>query len=76
MYIFCKCKHSFKLKIPMKKTRILYWSQEPPELFNKNNVFLEISENSQAVSFLVKLHVEACNVIKKETLTQVFSYEF
>ena len=60
----------------MKKTRILYWSQEPPELFKKNNVFLEILQNSQAVSFLVKLHVEACNVIKKETLTQVFFYEF
>ena len=43
-------------------------------------MFLEISRNSQEntcarVSFLIKLP-EACNFIKKETLTQVFSYEF
>ena len=36
MYIFCKCKYSFKL-IPMKKTRVLYWSQkQPPELLYGN----------------------------------------
>ena len=28
------------------------------------------------VSFLIKLQVEACNFIKKETLAQVFSCEF
>ena len=42
-------------------------------------VFLRISQNSQEntctrVSFLIKL--QACNFIKKETLTQVFSCEF
>ena len=42
-------------------------------------LFLEISKNSQEntcarVSFLIKL--QACNFIKKETLAQVFSYEF
>ena len=41
-------------------------------------VLLEISQNSQEkpvrVSFLIKL--QACNFIKKETLTQVFSCEF
>ena len=42
-------------------------------------VFLEISQNSQEntcarISFLIKL--QACNFIKKETLTQVFSCEF
>ena len=42
-------------------------------------VFLEISQNSHEntcarVSFLIKL--QACNVIKKETLAQVFSCEF
>ena len=44
-------------------------------------MFLEISQNSQEstcarVSFLIKLQVEACNLIKKETLAQVFSCEF
>ena len=44
-------------------------------------VFLEISQNSQEntrarVSFLIRLHEEACNFIKKETLAQVFSCEF
>ena len=42
-------------------------------------VFLEISQNSQEktcarVSFLIKL--QACNLIKKATLAQVFSCEF
>ena len=42
-------------------------------------VFSEISQNSQEntgarVPFLTKL--QACNFIKKETLVQVFSYEF
>ena len=44
-------------------------------------LFSEISQNSQKnicarVSFLIKLRAEACNVIKKETLAQVFFYEF
>ena len=55
-------------------------------------VFLEVSQNSQEntcasvssliklqgarVSFLIKLQAKACNFIKKETLTQVFSCEF
>ena len=44
-------------------------------------VFLEISQNSQEntcarVSFLIKLQALACNFIKKEILTQVFSGEF
>ena len=44
-------------------------------------MFLKISQNSQGntcakVSFLMKLQVEAYSFIKKETLTQVFSYEF
>ena len=43
-------------------------------------MFLEISQNSQEnigarVSSLIKLQAEACNFIKKETLTQVFSCE-
>ena len=41
-------------------------------------VVLEILQNSQEntcarVSFLIKLQTSACNVIKKETLAQVFS---
>ena len=44
-------------------------------------MFLEISQNSQEntcarVSFLIKLQVEVCNFIKKETLEQVFPSEF
>ena len=46
-------------------------------------VFLEISQNSQentstSVSLLIKMQVpaSACNFIKKETLAQVFSFEF
>ena len=44
-------------------------------------MFLEISQNSQeetcaTISFLIKLQVEACNYIKKETLAKVFSRKF
>ena len=44
-------------------------------------VFLKISQNSQEntcvnVPFSLKLEAQACNFIKKETLAQVFSYEF
>ena len=44
-------------------------------------VFLEISQSSQEnncarVSFLIKLQGSTCNLIKKETLAQVFSSEF
>ena len=44
-------------------------------------LFLKISQNLQEntyakVSFLIKLQAWACNFIKKETLAQVFSYEF
>ena len=44
-------------------------------------LFLEISQNSQKntcarVLFLIKSQTEACNFIKKETLTKVFSCEF
>ena len=44
-------------------------------------VFLEISQNSQEntcprVSFLIKLQVEACNVIKKDTLDRCFPVNF
>ena len=51
-----------------------------PDVFCKK-VFLEISQNSQKntcarVSFLIKLQAQPCNVIKKETLAQVFSCEF
>ena len=44
-------------------------------------MFLKISENSQEntcakVSFSVKSQAQACNFIKKEAVTQVFSREF
>ena len=49
------------------------------EVFCKT-VFFKISQNSLEntcvrVSFLIKLQVQACNLIKKEALAQVFSYE-
>ena len=49
--------------------------------FSVKKMFLEISQNSlentsARVSFLIKLQAWACNVIKKETLAQVFSCEF
>ena len=44
-------------------------------------MFLKILQNPQkntcaGVSILINLQAEACNFIKKETLTQVFSCEF
>ena len=44
-------------------------------------MILEISQNSQGntcarISFLNKVVALSCNFIKKETLPQVFSYEF
>ena len=47
----------------------------------QEKVFLEISQNLQEntrvwVSLLIKLQASACNFIKKETLAQVFSYDF
>ena len=55
--------------------------KQPPEVFCKKKVFLEISQNSQEKtsardSFLIKLQDEACNFIKKESLAYVFSCEF
>ena len=51
-----------------------------PEVFCLK-VFIEVWQNSlknasAGVSFLIKLQALACNFIKKETLVQVFSYEF
>ena len=45
------------------------------------NMFLEISQNSKEnscarVSFLIKLQPKGCNLIKTETLAQMFSCEF
>ena len=49
--------------------------KQPPEVFCK--VLQNSQENTCArVSFLIKLQVSACNFMKKETLAQVFSYEF
>ena len=47
----------------------------------EEKVFLEILQNSQEnicawVSFLIKLQAEACNFIKKDTLTQEFPCKF
>ena len=53
-----------------------------PEIRSKlRTVFWEISQNSKENTcpwdyFLINLQVEACNFLKKETLSQVFSCEF
>ena len=51
------------------------------QMCSVKKVFLEISQNSQGstcarVSLLINLQATACNVFKKETLAQVFFYEF
>ena len=53
----------------------------PWSIYIQKQVFLEVSQNSKENtcargSFLIKLQVWACNFIKKETLSQVFSNEF
>ena len=63
------------------KFKILLSSEAVARICFVKKVFLEISQNWQEntcvrVSFLIKLQTEACNFIKKETLTQVFSCEF
>ena len=49
--------------------------------YSFKKVLLKLSLNSQentcaAAFFLIKLQPDASNLIKKETLTQVFSFEF
>ena len=63
------------------KFKILLSSEAVARRCFVKKVFLEISQNSQEntcvrVSFLIKLQTEACNFIKKETLTQVISCKF
>ena len=55
---------------------ISHWNRS-----SRPEVFLKIPQNSQEntcgrVSFLIKLQVQVCNFIKKETLVLVFSCEF
>ena len=57
---------------------ILINAEAVTQMSSVKKVFLEISQNSQEntcakVSFL---RPQGCNFFKKETLTQVFSYEF
>ena len=71
-------------KLDLVKTlslRLRYYQKQPPEVFCKKKVFLEISQNSQKnicarASFLVKLQASACNFVKKEALAHVFFCEF
>ena len=58
-------------------TSIITFRKQPPDVFCEKKVFLKISQNSQEntctrTSFLI----QACNIIKKEALAQVFSSEF
>ena len=52
-------------------TNVKCVQKQPPEVLCKK-VFLEISQNSQENTSARYL----CNFIKKETLAQVFSYEY
>ena len=57
------------------------WAEAVARRFSVKKVLLKISQNSHEntcvwVSFLIKLKAETSNFIKKETLAQVFSYEF
>ena len=55
--------------------------KQPPEVFYKIKVFLEISQNPHEdtcarASFLIKLQALGLQLIKKEILVYVFSCEF
>ena len=57
-----------------------YTSEVVVRKYSVKKLLLKISQNSQEntcvrVSFLIKFQASACNLIKKETLTQVFSCE-
>ena len=61
--------------------QLAHYSENVARKCSVKKMFLEIPQNSQEntcarVSFLIKLQAEACNFIKKEALTQVFSCEF
>ena len=63
------------------KERISGVSTSSHQRCSVKKVFLEVSRNSQEntcsrVSFFIKLQAQACNLIKKETLAQVFFCEF
>ena len=60
---------------------LLLWLKAVTNRCSVKKVFLEVLQNSKEntcarSSFLIKLQALACNFIKKETLTQVFSCEF
>ena len=78
-------------RIDVETTSSVYWdpgilsyssdSEAVAQMCSVKKLFLEISQNSQEniclrVSFLIKLQAETCNLLKKDTLTQVFSCEF
>ena len=55
--------------------------KQPPEVFYEKKVFLEISQNSQENTcvrafFYFCCRPEACSIIKKVNLAQVFPCEF
>ena len=57
-----------------------YTSEVVVRKYSVKKLLLKISQNSQEntcvrVSFLTKFQASACNLIKKETLTEVFSCE-
>ena len=55
--------------------------KQPPDVFCKKRCsekYCKIHRKTPVPEslFLIKFHASACNFIKKETLAQVFSYEF
>ena len=65
----------------MKKEMLRVSYRSSHHRYSIKKVFLKISPNSQentcvSVSFLIKLQAFTCNLIKKETLTEMFSCEF
>ena len=54
------------MRISEAATRVVPWKK----------VFLKISQNSVENSCAKSCRPDSCNFIKKETLAQVFSYEF
>ena len=55
--------------------------KQPPKVLYKKKVLLKVSQNSlentcAKVSISIKLQASTCSFTKKETLTEVLSYEF
>ena len=62
--LYCWFPEAFTQRCSVKKDALkFFWQNSQASICNR-------------VSFLIKLQAKACNLIKKETLVQVFSFEF